>query len=90
MANFGSLYIFTLHSMYDLVANASTLLQDNPSMRNLFVHGSDYQFTTGSIPGLIEKVADRYPRLGLHRIGKVITSKADEEFRQHTGKSRYA
>ncbi|XP_072029460.1 alpha-N-acetyl-neuraminyl-2,3-beta-galactosyl-1,3-N-acetyl-galactosaminide alpha-2,6-sialyltransferase-like [Amphiura filiformis] len=80
--------VLSHRSFADLVANATSLLAKNTFIHNLFLYGSDYQFEAGSVPGLVETVAENYPNLGLHRVGKSMTNEAEEQYRNHTGKTR--
>ena len=77
-----------IFSLSELVANASTLLDNHPSLKNVFVHGSEHAFSLGSIPSVMGRLSSKYPRVGFYRPSKALDGEADAEFEKHTGKQR--
>ncbi|XP_071796903.1 alpha-N-acetyl-neuraminyl-2,3-beta-galactosyl-1,3-N-acetyl-galactosaminide alpha-2,6-sialyltransferase-like [Asterias amurensis] len=80
--------VISQEGLSELIANASTLLDNHPSLKNVFVHGSEHAFTLGSIPRVMDSLSSKYPRVGFYRPSKALDGEADAEFEKHTGKHR--
>ena len=71
-----------------MVANASSLLENHPSLTTVFVHGPDHVFSVGLLPKLVSGISAKYPKLNVYRPSKAVDFEADVEYEKHTGKTR--
>ena len=72
----------------ELIANASTLLDNHPSLTNVFIHGLEHGFSLGSIPRMLDSLSAKYHKVDFYRPSKLMDKEADSEFEKYTGKTR--
>ncbi|XP_022103466.1 alpha-N-acetyl-neuraminyl-2,3-beta-galactosyl-1,3-N-acetyl-galactosaminide alpha-2,6-sialyltransferase-like [Acanthaster planci] len=74
--------------MRELVSNASTLLDNHPSLTTVFIHGPDHVFLVGSLPKFVSGLSTKYPKLDFYRPSDVMDKELDADYEKYTEKTR--
>ncbi|XP_038064612.1 alpha-N-acetyl-neuraminyl-2,3-beta-galactosyl-1,3-N-acetyl-galactosaminide alpha-2,6-sialyltransferase-like isoform X2 [Patiria miniata] len=74
--------------LQEVIANASTLLDNHPSLSTVFIHGPDHVFSFGSLPKLVSHLSSKYPKLDFYKPSSLVNSEMNADYERYTGKTR--